>query len=487
VNERTLSVEVVRHVEAVGRPQLIAYGVATAVAALFGVALLRIPIQLGDSFTEFLSMQGQTLSSVIRSEIAGGPYFRPLRRGLIKVLFDVSGGDFYPWFRGFHALEVLILFVLFVRMLRPRTIVDVAVVPLALAMIAGSHLFLDIFREAFPVNHFLTIVICAVAAVNLAQSRGGWLIDAAAVLLLVFAMTTIESGLLIWVVLVAAYVVGYRGVSRGALVALTCVFVSYFVIRFGFLGGTMPAIGERDTGFLLADANAGEIRRLFGDSRWTLYAYNFASAVSCALFAEPRSGTFMLTRSVLMHEVAPWQVLTVATSALTTLVIFRHVATRVRTWRPFRIEEDDRLVVLFLVLLPANAAFDIVYEKDVVLSVAGIFSVAAAIVACRCLVQTSMTASGVRLALTSALVLAVACGWSMRAIGTQYRLREVASIDRNDWAYFDQWQKRQDTVVVQTDGEKRVWQTLHDDAIWRRAAPPLVESRFLERWSDPEE
>ena len=479
--------EAVRGVEAVRRPQLIAYGVASAVAALFGIALLRIPIQLSDSFTEFLAMQGQTLTYVVRSEIAGGPYFRPFRRGLIKLLFDVSGGDFYPWFRGFHALEVLVLFVLFVRMLRPRTLVDVAVVPLALAMIAGSHLFLDIFREAFPVNHFLTVVICAVAAVNLAQSRGGWLIDAAAVLLLVFAMMTIESGLLIWVVLVAAYFAGYRGVSRGALVALTCVFVSYFVIRFGFLGGTMPAIGERDTGFLLADANAGEIRRLFADSRWVLYAYNFTSAIACALFAEPRSGTFMLTRSVLAHEVAPWQVLTVATSLLTTLVIAWHVATRARTWRPFRIEEDDRLVVLFLVLLPANAAFDIVYEKDVVLSVAGVLYVAAAVVACKHLVQTAMTARGLRPALTSALVLIVACGWSMRAIGTQYRLREVAFIDRNDWAYFDQWQKRQDTVLVQTDGEKRVWQTLHDDAIWRRPAPAMIGLEFLERWSDPEE
>ena len=474
-------------VEAARRPLLLAYGAAVGAAALFAIAMLRIPIQLSDSFTEFLMMQRQTLSGVVRGEIAGGPYFRPLRRGLIKVLFDLSGGDFYPWFRGFHALGVLVLFVLFVRMLRPRTLVDAAVVPLALAMIAGSHLFLDVFREAFPVNHFLTIVICAVAAVNLAQSRGGWLADAAAVLLLVFAMTTIESGLLVWVILVAGWLAGYRGISRGALAALTCVFVSYFVIRFGLLGGTMPAIGERDTGFLLADTTAGEIRQLFGNSRWVLYAYNFASAVSCALFAEPRSGTFMLTRSVLMHEVAPWQVLTVATSALTTLVIFWHVATRVRTWRPFRIEEDDRLVVLFLLLLPANAAFDIVYEKDVVLSVAGVFYVAAAAVACKGLVRSAMTAPGARLVLTSALMLAVACGWSMRAVGTEYRLRQVAFIERNDWAYFDRWQQRQDTVLVQTDGEKRVWQTLHDDAIWRRPAPAMIESRFLERWSDPEE
>jgi hypothetical protein len=468
------------------RPQLMAYGVAAAAAALFGAALLRIPIQLSDSFTEFLTMQAQTLSAVIGAEIGGGPYFRPLRRGLIKLVFDLSGGDFYPWFRGFHALEVLVLFVLFVRMLRPRTRADVAVVPLALAMIVGSHLFLDIFREAFPVNHFLTIAICAVAAVNLAQSRGGWLVDAAAVLLLFFAMTTIESGLLVWVILVAAYLAGYRGVSRSALVVATCVFASYFVVRFGFLGGTMPAIGERDSGFLFANRNGAETRRLFGDSPWVFYAYNFASAVSCVLFAEPRSGTFMFTRGVLAGHVQPWQVVTVTTSALTTALIGWHVASRSRTWRLFHIDGDDRLVALFLVVLPANAMFDIVYEKDVVLSVAGVFYAAAASVALKRIAQDT-SFSALRPVVAYAVVLLVACGWSVRTVGTQYRLREVASIVRNDWAYYDKWERQQTTVVVDTPGGKRVWQTLYDDAIWRRPAPRALTSRVLDAWTDPEQ
>lgn len=481
MNEPTASIDAAR------RPQLIAYGAATGVAALFAVALLRIPIQLSDSFTELLSMQGQTLSTVVRSEIAGGPYFRPLRRGLIKVVLDLSGGDFSPWFRGFHALEVLILFVLFVRMLRPRTSADLAVVSLALAMIAGSHLFLDIFREAFPINHFLTIVICAVAAVNLAQSRGGWLVDAAAVLLLVFAMATIESGLLVWVILVAAWLVGYRGISRGALVAATLAFAGYFALRFGFLRGTIPAIGERDTGYLLTEATAGEMRRLFGNSPWVLYAYNLVSAFGCTLFAEPRSGTFMLTRSLLTDEVRPWQVLTVATSALTTALIIWYAATRIRSWRPFRLNEDDRLVALFLVLLPANAVFDIVYEKDVVLSVAGIFFVAAAAVAMKRLMAVAATPPGARRAFAYAAMLVIACGWSLRSIGTQYRLREVASITRDDWAYYDRWAQRQDSVTIDTPEKKRVWQTLYDDAVWRRPRPPAIDSRLLEAWSDPKE
>jgi hypothetical protein len=469
------------------RPELLAYGAAVGVATLFGIALLRIPIQLSDSFTEFLMVQPHSLWDVVRSEIGGGPYFRPLRRALIKLVIDLSGGNFHPWFRGFHVLEVLLLFVLFVRMLRPKTMTSAALVPLALAMIAGSHLFLDIFREAFPINHFLTVVICAVAAVNLAESRGGRLVDAAAVLLLAFAMSTIESGLLLWVIFAVAYFTGARGVSRGALVALTAVFAAYFVLRFGVLGGTIPAIGERDTGFLLTETTAGEIRRLFGDSPLVLYTYNFLSAVSCALFAEPRSGTFMLARGVVMGELRPWQGLTVATSACTTLTIGWYVATRIRSWRPFRLDRDDRLVALFLVLLPVNAMFDIVYEKDVVLSVAGIFSVAAAMVAMKHVLAATSSSTGTRQAVAYAVILVVACGWSLRSVGTQYRLREVASLTRDDWAYYDRWERRQNTVAVSTPAAKRIWQTLYDDAIWRRAAPRAIDSRLLDAWSDPRE
>jgi len=189
---------------------------------------------------------------------------------------------------------------------------------------------------------------------------------------------------------------------------------------------------------------------------------------------------------VLAHDASPWQVLTVATSTLTTLVIAWYVVTRIRTWRIFNVPEDDRLVSIFLIVLPANAAFDIVYEKDVVVSVAGIFYVAAATIALKRLLEIASSPSW-RSAIAYATILLVACGWSMRAIGTQYRLREVASINRNDWAYWKVWLGRQDTVSIDTPGEKRVFQVLYDDAIRRRPAPPAIESRFWDRWADPEE
>jgi hypothetical protein len=84
-----------------------------------------------------------------------------------------------------------------------------------------------------------------------------------------------------------------------------------------------------------------------------------------------------------------------------------------------------------------------------------------------------------------AVTLVVACGWTIRAVGIHYRLREVAAVARDDWAYYDRWERRQDTDHVTTPTEKRVWQTLYDDAIWKRSPPPMIDSRVANAWSDP--
>jgi hypothetical protein len=468
------------------RWQASAYAVAVVGGALTSLFLLRIPIQLSDSFTEFLVMQNRSLREVISNEFSGGPYFRPLRRGLIKILFDLSGGHYSAWFRGFHALELIALFVLVVRMFRVRSLAGATAVPLLLTMIIGLHTFNDVVREAFPVNHFLTIAICCVAAVNLAQSRGGVLVDLCAVALLAFAMLTIESGLLVWVVFVAAYIAGYRGISRPALAALTATFAFYFFLRFVVLGGTIPAINERETGFALGAANPDELKRLFGANLWPFYIYNVLSAISCVLFAEPRSGTWIFVRGALNHDLAPWQILGVVTSTLTTLLIARYVALHSRKYRRLDVNDDDRLVMLFLVLLPANAAFAAVYAKDVILSPAGIFyAIAAAVVLKQLLFQEIASRHKVIRATAFAVTLVVACGWTIRAVGIHYRLRETAAVARDDWAYYDRWERRQDTDHVTTPSEKRMWQILYDDAIWNRLPPPMIDSRVANAWSDP--
>src|SRR5258705_558755 len=311
-----------------GRTAPLAYACALAAGVLMGVFLLDIPVQLSDSFTEFTAVQGRSLGDVVTAEFYNGAYFRPFRRGLTKIVYELSAGDYYLAFRGFQALELIVLLLLFVRMLHVRTRADLVALPLALAILVGLHTFAGAVVEGLPINHFLTILICCTAAMNLAQSRPRPLVDVAAVALLSFAMLTIESGLLIWVVFIAAYVVGYRGISRKALIALTACVAVYFIGRFGVIGGAAPGLDERSAGFGFRVLNPDELESRFGSNPIAFYLYNVVSAISCVLFAEPRGGVWAFTRNLTEGLPEPLHVVNVVTTTATKLVIGRYAMLR---------------------------------------------------------------------------------------------------------------------------------------------------------------
>jgi hypothetical protein len=358
--------------------QRVAYGFAVLLGILMGVFLLGIPVQLSDSFTEFTAVHGHSLWEVVAAEFYNGTYLRPLRRGLIKIVYDLSGGHYYLAFRGFQALQVVVLLLLVVRMLRIQSLAAASALPLGLAMVVGMHTFAGAVLEGMPVNHFLTILICCAAAVNLAQAKNRPIVDIAAAVLLVVAMLTLESGLLVSVVFVAAYAVGFRGVSRPALVLLAACVGLYFVGRFVLLGGAAPGLSERSAGFGFTVLSPEELTRRFGANPLPFYAYNVASAISCVLFAEPRGGVFAFISGLTGRTtLEAWQLVNLVTSASTTWLIARYAARRFPQWRARHFDDADRFVLMFIVMLPANALFAGGYEKDVIMSPAGLFYAAA--------------------------------------------------------------------------------------------------------------
>ena len=463
-----------------------AYLCAGLVGFLMSVCLLGIPVQLSDSFTEFTSVHGRSLWDVVTAEFSNGAYFRPFRRGLIKVVFELSGGHYYFAFRGFQALEVIVLLLLVVRMLRIRTLSAAAALPLGLAMVVGMHTFAGAVLEGLPINHFLTVLVCCALAVNLAQAEPRPIVAAGAVLLLVFAMLTIESGLLIWVILVTAYAVGCRGVSRNALIALTACVGMYFVGRFVILGGAAPGLGERSAGFGFAVLNPDELIRRFGANPLPFYAYNVVSAIACVLFAEPRGGVWGFTGGLLNGGLEGWQYVNVVTSTLTTWLIARYAIERLPAWRARHFDDADRFVVMFLVILPANALFAGGYEKDVIMSPAGLFYAAAGYVVFRQFLseRTSLPAGAGRRVASSGIVLLVALGWTLRLIGVHDSLRHRAASVRDEWAYYDDWAKQQPVQAPLPAAEEAIRQYLFDDAISRTPRPPELSLGAIDQLFD---
>lgn len=464
----------------------LAYACALAAGALMSVFVLDIPVQLSDSFTEFTGIQGRSWWEIVSAEFYNGTYFRPLRRGLIKVVYDLSGGHYYAAFRSFQALELILLLVLVVRMLRVTDRNGLLALPLGLAMLLGGHTFAGAILEALPINHFLTILICCAAAVNLTQARDGTLVDVAAVAVLVGAMLTIESGLLVWVIFVAAYLVGARGVSRRAMAVLAACVAVYFVGRFVLIGGTVPGLDERSAGFGFSVLAPDELADRFGTNPLPFYLYNVLSAISCVLFAEPRGGVWAFTRDLTSGVPEPWQVINVVTTTATTLLIGRYAATRANRWRAWQFDEADRVVVMFLVILPANALFAAAYEKDVIMSPAGLFYAAAAYVVVRELlkvhVQTGDAAA--RLAVAPALVLVVSIGWTLKYVGIHDSLRVRASSVRDEWAYYDDWAREQRTDTQLTPAQEAIRRQLLADAVLRPPRAPQLSLGAFEGWFD---
>jgi hypothetical protein len=444
-----------------------------------GTFLLGIPVQLSDSFTEFTSVHSRSIWQVIAAEFYNGTYFRPLRRALIKIVYDVSGGHYYLAFRSFQALQLLLLLLIVVRMLRVRTSAALVSLPLGLAIVVGMHTFAGAVVEGLPVNHFLTILICCAAAVNLAQANRTLLTDVAAIGLLVFAMLTIESGLLIWVIFVAAYAAGYRGVSRSALIGLTACVAMYFVGRFVLIGGAPPGLNERSAGFGFSVLNPDDLIRRFGGNPIPFYAYNVLSGIFCVLFAEPRGGVWAFTRELTQGRPEPWQFVNVLTSTATTLVIARFAAARFANWRLWEFDEADRFVIIFLAVLPFNALFAGGYEKDVIMSPAGLFYAAAAYFVFR-----EQLSGRAVVSIAPALALLIAVGWSVRFVGVHDSLRARALSVGEEWAYYDDWVQEQPRPLALTPEEEAIKQHLYEDAVLRAPRVPQLSLGVIDRLFD---
>ena len=195
------------------------FAIAAVLAAALAYDLWRMPVQVHDSLLEILDAQSS--SSVVESfdrALGTTAYLRPLRIAQIKALFDVSQGHYRVAYRGFHALLIVALIVLFVRALPIATSTDSAAAIVALAVLVGSQTFLCFLREAYPINHFLEMAVFALLALNLTLSRGGWWIDVTAGLTFAVAALTLESGVLVSVVIAAAWLCGVRGVSTRGLI-----------------------------------------------------------------------------------------------------------------------------------------------------------------------------------------------------------------------------------------------------------------------------
>lgn len=444
------------------------------VAAGLGYFLMRVPIQITDCFANMLALD-QPFGTLIGSVLEDRSFLRPALWVPLKVVYDLADGEYYYWYRLTHVVQALLVVVLFVRLADPRSLAAAAAVPLGLAALVGGHTFAWTLREAYPINTFLTIVLCCAAAANLAFAPRRWWSDGAAVLLLAFAVLTVESGVLVWVILACGYVIGLRGVSRSGVIVATAMLAGYFVLRASLDVG-VPGLLEREAGFGFSRRSGEELQAMFGDNPLPFYAYNLAASFSSVLASEPRDGVWRLVRAAAAGEAHVPAIVGVVATTLASCVIGWFAWTRRGDWMAGELGRRDRIVLLFAAVLIANAAISYAYTKDVIMSPAGFFFAAALLAAAselfESLARRRDAGGGARAAAAWAMVAVLSFTWAVRVVGVHAALAATAVNVREQWAHADDWiARRIGPLDAHGVSLKR---RLQDDAIVRfPARPPL--------------
>jgi hypothetical protein len=466
------------------RWQLIAYAYGLLVVVGMGYFLLGIPVQLTDSYGNIVKVSHGSFGSLVYGEFYQRSYLRPLLFAQLRVVYDLSGGHYSEWFRAWHVGQVLVLVVLFLRILNPRTAAGAAVVPIGLAMLIGGHTFAGTVREAFPINTFMTIVLCCYAGLDLALGPPRWWRDVAAALLFVSAALTVESGLLMAVIFVAAYAAGARGVSRAGVATIVLLVAGYLYLRFGWLHVGSPALIERSSGFGFGTLEPDALIAKFGERPYLFYAYNVMSSVLTVLLGEPRGGVWELTRALVRDQRAGPGLITMVACTMATGVIAAYVWSRRAEWRARRFDRSDQIVIVFAAMLIANAVVSYPYTKDVIMSPAGsLFALALAVSARhfipRCVRLQPDRAVGWRLPVAAVAFTVLAVTWSYRALDAYLGLRNAGAKARTEWVYADQWFEREGQTLEEP-GALALKNQLQTDAILRSPAPPALTGDWLE-------
>ena len=462
------------------RWRVITCAAAACVALGLGYFIVRGPLQISDSLDNLIELQRNSLAGLFLNQLHQVGYMRPMLWVALKAAFDASGGYYFEMFKAIHVAQILALTILFARLLRVDTMAGALAAVFGLTALIGNHTFGPMVIETFPINHFVTVLICCLTVANLIFGAPSLWRDLTITALFVLATLTVETGLLVWVIGVAGWMVGCRGASRRTALLLSATLLAYFAFRFSVLPAGTPPLVERSSGFGFHVLEPAEMAVRFSGRPLLFYAYNVLSHACSVLFAEPRGGVWLLTRGLIEGGLTPAILIGTVGSTCTTLLIAGYSIARRRDWMRWQFDDGDRLVLLFVAVLAANAVIGYPYTRNHIIAPAGVFhALAATVAAARALsaLDARRLARPVAAGFLAVLVCAATAS-TVRFGAVHYRLREAAWRNQNDWAH--QGPTTQRWNVSGDVNAQRLIRQLYEESTAMR----VPGTYFLPRWMD---
>ncbi len=197
----------------------LAYLAGAVLSSSIAYCVFHLPFEVSDNLGNLLQLTDTSAAGIFAATLRLQGFLRPMMWTTTKILFDLSGGHYFLAYRSFHVLMVFVLMLAFVRLMRVDSALTFGVALLSMSAVMGAPTFHELMNET-ELNVKLSIVAMCLCVFNLSASEPRWWKDAAMLGLFAYASLSNELGLLIWVCVVAAYLVGFRGVSRrGVLMA----------------------------------------------------------------------------------------------------------------------------------------------------------------------------------------------------------------------------------------------------------------------------
>jgi hypothetical protein len=169
------------------------------------------------------------------------------------------------------------------------------------------------------------------------------------------------------------------------------------------------------------------------------YAYNIVASACHVLFAEPSNGVFVLIQGLQRHKATTGMIVATVASTAATVTIAMYVARRLRSWIAGELTYDDRLLIVALTLVAANAVISFPYVKDVTMVPATTMYAVALSVALKHLVaDVDLRRAGIATAAgVAVLAAALSIGWTLRGLSFYANMRVQAYKAQTDWVSLD--------------------------------------------------
>jgi hypothetical protein len=402
--------------------------IVAPVVVTLAVTLWRTPYPVTEAVALF--EDAARASSPARFWVPETSYYRPLFHTTLWAIWhaDSSLDTKLALVKVVHIAPILLMVLVFVWGLRPRTARDAAAAALATAVLIGSAGLRD--NLEIPLAYTaMAMPIAVIVWMLVNQEPRSWR-TAAIVALCLIAIGFKEQGLVLIPIVIVAWWMGAPGATRTAALTTAAIGVAYVAMRLHWRGRWPLFEQSLGLGFSIVEASDATTR--FGSFPYFVFAYNSAATISNVLFSEPTSGLFYTIRDIVSNAMQSWRIINLLSSiALTGAMAWWGVSSLKggrRAWTA-----DSRLFVAMVLALLGCGALSFDYSRDRLGGMAIPFYALAAFPTVRALSDRVSVAPRRAFVTGMVALVALAVAWQIRAVGTIEWTRRFARRNEIEW------------------------------------------------------